>query len=143
MCVCVGQSLYICLCLIKSSRHFVSASFIFDPFKSPYASFDFWMVWIPFFFFFFNEFLNSFHPDVKKLLRRLERIKDKTRRNEVSVRINQAYIHIYIVIHKQTASLCYNSSDLQDRRNSRSWNRNPADSYANRRFYRTATRKLA
>ena len=35
MCVCV------CVCVIKLDRYFVSAYFIFDPFKSSYESFHF------------------------------------------------------------------------------------------------------
>ena len=53
------------------------------------------------------------------------------------------HIYIYIVIHRQTVSLNHNSSVWLDSLDSRSWDRNPADSNANPRFYHSATRKLA
>ena len=37
--------IYMCVCVIKSDRHFISAYSAFDPFKSQYESFDFWMEW--------------------------------------------------------------------------------------------------
>ena len=33
-------------CLNKWGRHFLSAYSVFDPFKSPYELFDFWIDWI-------------------------------------------------------------------------------------------------
>ena len=48
-------------------------------------------------------------------------------------------IYMYIYIRRQTISLYHSTSVRLD---SRSWARNPADSYANRRFYRAASRKL-
>ena len=53
------------------------------------------------------------------------------------------YIYIYIVIHRRTVSLYHNSSAWLDMLESRSWDRNPASSNANPRFYHSATRKLA
>ena len=60
----------------------------------------------------YGAFLNSFHPKVKRLIRRLHRINDKMGRNKVSVLSNQicftgknaSYMYIYIYIYMLKAT---------------------------------------
>ena len=51
-------------------------------------------------------------------------------------------MYIYIVIHRQTVSFYHNASVWLDTLDSQSWDRNPADSDVNPRFYHSSKRKL-
>ena len=44
-----------------------------------------------------GAFLNSFYPKIKRLIRKLERIKDRIGRHKVSVLYNHTHTHIYMV----------------------------------------------
>ena len=59
----------------------------------------------------------------------------------LSTTVDQLYM--CTVIHRETVSLYNNSSVWLDPQGSRNWVQKPDNSYANSRFYRTATRKLA
>ena len=43
----------------------------------------------------FGGLLHQFHPDIKKMARKLERIEQKLVRQESSVQFNETYIYIF------------------------------------------------
>ena len=102
----------------------------------------------------YGQYLNQFPPNTIKVIREFERIQKRICRHKMSIMFNEicineemlpkyTYIYMYIVIHRQTVSLYHNSLVGLDTRDSRNWDRKPADFYASRRFDRTATGELS